>query len=286
MSKHYATFATLFLSFVGGLAYAQPGVTLFDRDHLLNFDHRCSEPRSSGYPFHRALALFENPAAPASGEVYEGLVLANVRVGWIAGVGGANGVGVDPANIRLELPNSWHGDEFGLALKLTDLATQTAVTGVFATEFYRSAPNAEPTKSRYRASSTGQVDWARWSSVSSADKNRAGEFFSYSMPIDVAARNIMAQDHAQQLELVLRNGRNEAQLTLEGPVLDDLVSLLAIEKPSSRTLGPLATLNPFQRGSLWNWLGDGWRYRKCHELDALAEREFNARAGRLADASG
>ena len=279
-------FAVVLLSLAGSLAWAQPGVMLFDRNHPLHFDHRCSEPRSSGYPYHRAPALFEKPAASqsASGESYEGMVLANVLVGWIGGVGGVSGVRLRPTNVRLELPMSWHGDEFGLALQLTDLETQTAVTGAFATEYRRSAPRAAPARYRYRVAETGHVDWARWWPASS-DVTRAEQSFSDSLPIEVAAKDLTARTHAQQLALVLQNTRTEARLTLEGPVLDNLDSLLPIEKPTPRSLGLLASLNPFQRGGVWNWLGNGWRYRKCDELRLSWEREFSVRAARLEGAA-
>ncbi len=59
--------------------------------------------------------------------------------------------------------------------------------------------------------------------------------------------------------------------------MENLLSLLQIEKPQSSVLSFAQAMNPFQQGGVWDWLRTSWRYGDCIQLRKQAKRELDRR---------
>ncbi len=280
-----AAVAAAVLVFASGAWVRQPAsasdravVGVFDRERPLRFDHLCAEPGRSYGAYRQAYAFFADPAA---GEGHAALVLANVIVGWIAGQAGPNGVGLRIVKMRMRLPAEWRGARFGLALQIVDVDSRRAVTGTLSTKFNHSTGDSYPEEEAYRVSASGEVDWVEFLEPEERVSKETPDY-RHSQSIRVDGRDVPAADAALTLNLMVENERTSSRLVLAGPVLDDLESLLQIERPTPRVLGFFQTLNPFQKGGLWDWLSTGRRYQPCLQARKQAKRAFDLRFGRSA----
>lgn len=266
--------ALFLLSASVALGQQQAGVTVFDREHPLRFDHRCSKPDLGPEGVWQAYAFFEKPP---SEDRYKALGLANVQVGWIAGLDGPNGVALDIQKKRLALPLEWYGDTFGLALRLVNVKTQQAITGPVSTSYLHDVPG-DPVQypKEYQLSATGELDWVQFVEWGESNAKSVGGY-NYSHNVHVYSRDISGLEGDYALNLVLENTRTRARVTLEGPVLENLRSLLQIERPKLRVLGFFQTINPFQKGGLWDWIKTTRRYEECIQLRKRAKKEFDRR---------
>ena len=278
-----AVVAVAILVFASGAWVRQPasasdraGVGVFDRDRPLRFDHLCAEPGRSYGAYRQAYAFFEDPAAS---EGHAALVLANVIVGWIAGQAGPNGVGLRIVKMRMRLPAEWRGARFGLALQIVGADSRRAVTGTLSTKFNHSTGDSYPEEEAYRVSASGEVDWVEFLEPEERVSKETPDY-RHSQSIRVDGRDVPATDATLTLNLVVEHERTSSRLVLAGPVLDDLESLLQIERPTPRVLGFFQTLNPFQKGGLWDWLSTGRRYQPCLQARKQAKRAFDLRFGR------
>ncbi len=78
-----------------------------------------------------------------------------------------------------------------------------------------------------------------------------------------------------QLSLIIKNDNSAEEIKLVGPSIKDIdFIILGIEKPKVRVLDFIDTLNPFQKGSLWDWLYYGMKYDKCIYARKKARKEF------------
>ena len=256
-----------------GQQQARPAV--FDRNHPLRFDHLCSELGHGYGAYRQAYAFFEKRSPD---ERYEALVLANVRVGWIAGPPGPNGVSLLIEKKRLALPPEWYGDPFGLALQLVAVKTQQAVTGPVLTRYVHVTPG-QGEEREYRLSASGELDWVRFVEPEERDP-QADKEHRHPPELHLYGKDIPGLEGDYALNLVLENSRTSARVTLEGPVLENLPALLQIEKPQSGVLGFAQAMNPFQQGGVWSWLRTGWRYRNCIQLRKQAKQELDRRFAR------
>ena len=255
-----------------GQQYVEPAV--FDRDHPLRFDHLCSEPGRSYGAYRQTYALFEKRSPEGR---YEALVLANVYVGWIAGPPGPNGVSLIIEKKRLALPPEWYDATFGLALQLVAVKAQRAISGPVLTRYIQVAPNPDQGGEReYRLSTTGELDWVRFAEPEESDADPVKEH-RHPPELRLYGKDIPGLEGDYALNLVLEHTRTRARVTLEGPVLENLPSLLQIKKPQSGVLGFAQAMNPFQKGGMWDWLRTGWRYRNCIQLRKQAKQELDRR---------
>ena len=273
MPKIITITALFFLSASAAWGQQREGGAAFDRDHPLSFGHRCSELGHSGDAYWQAYAFFEKPSPD---DRYEALALANVLVGWIAGPHGPNGVALAIEKKRFALPPEWHGDTFGLALQLVNVKTQQAITGTVSTSYLHSTNGHYPVDRAYRLSATGELDWVQFVEPEESEAKATKEY-NHSPDLHVYSEDIPALEGTHTLKLVLENTRTSSRLTLEGPVLKNLRSLLQIEKPKMRVLGLFQTMNPFQKGGLWDWIKTGLRYDECIHRRKRAKKEFDLR---------
>ena len=270
------TSIAVLLLLVGG-ALGRQQVPVADLDHPLRFDHRCAELGRSYGAYRQAYAFFERQAPD---EGVEALVLASVLVGWVGGQAGSNGVGLSLEKMRLELPLEWRGDAFGLALQLVGVATRQAITGPLSSTFFHSVHDSYPVEKPYRVSASGDVDWVQFAEPEAGSPQRD---YKHSQPINVHAKDVPGAAGLRgsyALNLIVENTRTKSRLVLAGPVLVDVESWLGIERPERRTLGLIQTLNPFQRGGVWDWFRHGRRYGRCIELRKQAKQAFDVRLSR------
>ena len=272
MPKIITITALFVLSASIALGQQYVGLAVFDRDHPLSFDHLCSELGHGYGAYRQAYAFFEKRSPD---ERYEALVLANVHVGWIAGPPGPNGISLLIEKKRFALPPEWYGATFGLALQLGTVKTQQAITGPVLTHYVHVTPGHGEEK-EYRLSATGELDWVRFMEPEESD-TQADKYHRHPPELHLYGKDIPGLEGDYALNLVLENTRTSARVTLEGPVLENLPTLLQIEKPQSGVLGFAQAMNPFQQGGVWSWLRTGWRYRNCIQLRKQAKQELDRR---------
>ena len=272
MLKIVALTAVFLLSASAVLGQQRAELVVFDRGHSLSFAHLCSELGHGYDAYWQAYAFFEQPATD---DRYRALVLAKVRVGWVAGAQALNGVALDIEKKRFALPPEWYGDPFGLALQLVAVQTQQTITGPIATSHLYSTGNY-PEDKEYQLSATGELDWVQFVEPEERDA-KADNTYNHSPELHVYSENIPALEESYRLNMVVENTRTSARLTLEGPVLKNLPALLQIEKPQYGVLGLAQVMNPFQQGGVWDWLRTGWRYRNCIQRRKQAKQELDRR---------
>ncbi len=275
MPKVLAITALFVLSASLALGQQYMGPTVFDRDHPLRFDHLCSELGHSYGAYRQAYAFFEKRSSEGR---YEALVLAKVNVGWIAGPPGPNGVSLIIEKKRLALPPEWYDATFGLALQLVAVNTQQAITGPVLTRYVQVA-SGQGGEKEYQLSATGELDWVRFMEPEERDPQVDKEH-RHPPELHLYGKDIPGLEGDYALNLVVENSRTSAHMTLEGPVLENLLALLQIEKPQSGVLGFAQAMNPLQQGGVWSWLRTGWRYRNCIQLRKQAKKELDRRFAR------
>ena len=275
MPKVLAITALFVLSASLALGQQYVGPTVFDRDHPLRFDHLCSELGHSYGAYRQAYAFFEKRSSEGR---YEALVLAKVNVGWIAGPPGPNGVSLIIEKKRLALPPEWYDATFGLALQLVAVNTQQAITGPVLTRYVQVA-SGQGGEKEYQLSATGELDWVRFMEPEERDPQVDKEH-RHPPELHLYGKDIPGLEGDYALNLVVENSRTSAHMTLEGPVLENLLALLQIEKPQSGVLGFAQAMNPLQQGGVWSWLRTGWRYRNCIQLRKQAKKELDRRFAR------
>lgn len=275
MPKVLAITALFVLSASLALGQQYMGPTVFDRDHPLRFDHLCSELGHSYGAYRQAYAFFEKRSSEGR---YEALVLAKVNVGWIAGPPGPNGVSLIIEKKRLALPPEWYDATFGLALQLVAVNTQQAITGPVLTRYVQVA-SGQGGEKEYQLSATGELDWVRFMEPEERDPQVDKEH-RHPPELHLYGKDIPGLEGDYALNLVVENSRTSARMTLEGPVLENLLALLQIEKPQSGVLGFAQAMNPLQQGGVWSWLRTGWRYRNCIQLRKQAKKELDRRFAR------
>lgn len=275
MPKVLAITALFVLSASLALGQQYVGPTVFDRDHPLRFDHLCSELGHSYGAYRQAYAFFEKRSSEGR---YEALVLAKVNVGWIAGPPGPNGLSLIIEKKRLALPPEWYDATFGLALQLVAVNTQQAITGPVLTRYVQVA-SGQGGEKEYQLSATGELDWVRFMEPEERDPQVDKEH-RHPPELHLYGKDIPGLEGDYALNLVVENSRTSARMTLEGPVLENLLALLQIEKPQSGVLGFAQAMNPLQQGGVWSWLRTGWRYRNCIQLRKQAKKELDRRFAR------
>ena len=250
---------------------------VFDSTHPLNFNHLCSEVDYQFSASWQSYAFFEKSQLS---EKYKVLILAEVSVGWIRGPMGPNGINIRMEKFQIENFFEWAGESFSLALQVTNLRTGKSVTGDFSEIFSFSRPGGfDGGTSRYALFEDGSFYWEKFIEPEE-QKDSQENIYYHTEDIQVIAENIPHPEDSQSLAIVLQNSKTQSQLVLKGPVLNDLKSRLQIENPKPQTLGFLQTINPFQKGGLWDVLQTGYRYRNCIYLRKKAKKEFDIRFSR------
>lgn len=244
---------------------------VFDQNHPLDFQHMCSEVDHKS-PAWQAYVFFEDLHSGS----HKALILAEASVGWIRGPVGPNGINIQMEKFQIESLGDWSGKSFSLALQVTNLRTGKVVKGKVSKSFFSSRPGGigeDPIN--YSLSQEGDFEWEQF--IEPEEKKSKGTIYKHHDEIQVIAENIPHPEDPQSLSIVLQNSQSQSRLILKGPVLNDLETRLEIENPKAQTLGFWQTLNPNQKGGLWDWLGTGYHYKDCIFLRKKAKKEFDIR---------
>ena len=265
-ARQRAAMAAAALLALCGPASGEP-TTLFDRTQALAFEHRCSEPARNDNAYREALALFE----PAHTPGHKAIALGSVRVGWVGGVGDAEGVAVELERLRLALPRPWHDAPLAPSVALTDTRTGRTATGAPSSAWFAHATRTGLVHVEFRTSGEGELDWVRFPAPDGPEPRDRGH--AELVWVDRSE----APGQTLRVDLVIAHRGSGERLVLEGPVLERLDAWMDVERPTMRRLGLLETLNPFQRGGLWHTLRLGSRYDRCVRLRDAAQAELDRR---------
>ena len=238
--------------------------TVFQSNQVVNFNHLCSEV-NHGYDYSRkSYVFFER----SPGQSYKALVLGELAVGWVSIK--ERGINLQLTNMRIE--SLWPDSQLALILQMRNLKTNEMIVGNETKLFFYSYKEKHDQQA-YTLSNQGNLEWENFKEP---EEQRNSPHKSHDF-IKIDSSQITHLKDQHSVSLILKNLKTETQLELQGPILQDLESLLDIEKPKPKTLGLLQTLNPFEEGGLFGWLAHGFRYRDCIYTRKQAKKEFARR---------
>lgn len=186
------------------------------------------------------------------------------------GLDATQGVGVDLEGLRLSLGQRWRDAPLGLRLALTDTRTGRTATGAVRTRFVR-AVGTGLADIEFRTSPEGELEWMQFPPPGQPEPRDQGH-------AELAAiERGDAPGQTVRVSLVIAHLETGEPLVLEGPVLERLDAWMDVERPVMRRLGLLQTLNPFQRGGLWDAVRHARRYARCTRLRDAAQAELKRR---------
>ena len=244
--------------------------TVFDKNHVVHFNHLCSEVNNQREGSWQSYAFFEKPNSDTQNKA---LILGEVSVGWVGGPEGPKGVGLDIEKMEIKSLKSWSGDHFSVALKIKTFQTGQTVTGNVSKTFFLSE-GSYPEKKEYALSEEGNLDWERFKEPESKMSDHEIREHRFSEGIFIDHRKISQLKEKHSLSVILKNERTGSFIELQGPTLENIESRLNVEKPKFRVLNFWQTMNPFQDGGLWDWFKTGYRYKDCIHLRKQAKKDF------------
>ncbi|MCZ0932600.1 MAG: hypothetical protein OXJ52_05555 [Oligoflexia bacterium] len=220
---------------------------------MLDLDHDSEFSRQS-------YVLFEKSDTNA-----KALVLATLRVGWL-GINQAQGMAIDFMEIKIE--SLWPKAPLSLALEMKNEQTKNITRGNFITDYLR-GPHSQ---TNYQLDKNGNINWHDFSEP---EERTTIEPHNHPTPApSIAVDKLSNIADKYQLSLIIKNDNTKEEIKLQGPYIEDIAQLLNIEEPKIRVLGFFDTLNPFQKGGLWDWLSLGYKYDKCIYARKKARKEF------------
>ena len=230
---------------------------VFDSDHTVNFNHRCSKLESAGDKNRwQSYAFFEDREAPV-------LVLANLVIGWID-FNKTKGVGLRMEEIGIKNFPDWAGDRLALALEMKNVQTGHVITGNWFETFDNNLLGKKGDKEvEYRVSKEGKFIWS----------HKSGYYSS----VHINSENIDPLNSAYSINLLVKNLNKNQVLKLKGPMIEELEFRLNIERPVAKTLGFFDTINPFEEGGVWGWFKFASNYGDCHLVRKKAKKDFLTR---------
>lgn len=248
---------------------------VFGPENELRFEHRCSGPGYTDGASRGAYVFFE-ATLPEPAKM---LVLSRISLGWVGPHGGQSIQGIDLTLHRLRASGlaGWRGDGLSLRLLLEAVETGETVAGNIISDYVELWPNREPHTRPFSVSASGSIDWERFIEPGKAPDKEAAKFYRHPDASTITFEKLRRPAEAHRLLLVVTNRESGEQIRLQGPVLNKLAVQPDLEKPTMRALGLLATLNPTQKGGLWDWLRSTAKYGDCIYTRRAAKQMFDAR---------
>ena len=131
----------------------------------------------------------------------------------------------------------------------------------------------------FRADARGVLKWLDFTEPSD-ENDRGGYPHNWSPEMETTAAQLGLSDAEREvaLELVFTQLDSSRVIRLSGPTIWIPDRIWHGRPPKPKTLGPLAVLNPFEKGSAWQWLRRGTKYGDCIEERRAAKRAFVAKS--------
>ena len=131
----------------------------------------------------------------------------------------------------------------------------------------------------FRADASGVLEWLDFTEPSDED-DRGGYPHNWSPEMETTATQLGLSDAEREvaLDLVFTQLNSGKVIRLPGSTVWIPDRIWHGRPPKPKTLGLLAMVNPFEKGSVWQWLGRGAKYRDCIKERRAAKRAFAAQS--------
>ncbi|MBC6415868.1 MAG: hypothetical protein GDA46_05705 [Bdellovibrionales bacterium] len=223
---------------------------VFSQNTQIHFDHLCSNIEGEKAWTREAYVLF--------GPGHSAKILAQLSMGWVNLEEEEQGVALHFMEIEVTKA-SWKNTNLSFAFEANHLESGKMVRGEFHDQYYTYSEGVQIPKS-YNLDSKGTIRWYDFiepeeEKVKTNDHNYSSEFY---LPMS----QLLEKDGIYQLSVLIKNNQNQEEIRLIGPQINPF--LLDIkEKPQVEVLGLFGTLNPFQRGGIWDLLFMAIPHDKC-----------------------
>ncbi len=182
-------------------------------------------------------------------------------------------VGMRLVALELQAGPEWADAPFAIHLAAKSSASQ--VTGPGHTTYSANPEPGTGEERAFRADIDGRMEWLDF--VEPTDPERETDrAYNWSPMLEATATDLglNESDRRVALGLTLTHGETGDEIRMTGPALRVPDRVWHQVPPKPRRLGLLATLNPFDKGSVWAALGNAARYGHCVDERRYAKRWF------------
>ena len=177
--------------------------------------------------------------------------------------------------VALELHAGQEWADAPYAIHLTAEASGRQVTGPGYTTY---SANPEPgigEQRLFRTDNDGRMAWLDFVEPTEPER-QTDRAYNLSPMLETTATELglNESDRRVALGLILSHGETGDEIRMTGPALRVPDRVWHQVPPKPRRLGLLATLNPFDKGSVWAALGNAARYGHCIDERRYAKRWF------------
>ena len=265
MIRSLRTTAVLALLLTNGACATQTAAPVFDPDPVLHppggrivFNRMCADEE----PYRvKAYARMESPDGRAR-------AVAAVLAGYRATGGRTVFVDVRLQRLKLDAGNGWRDAQF--TIRLVARSEHAVVEGPEIGSYVEDRVGER----RFRTGGFGTADWMTFVEPGDEEKD-SDRFHRFGPELEVKARDLGVERPQDEfdLALVLHHESNGRTLELPGPRVRIPERIWDMDPPTPKTLRLLEALNPAQEGGIFDFLGRGFKYRKCIE-DRRAAKGF------------
>ena len=245
---------------------------LADTSQKLSFTHHCSKEELSLSNYWQSYALFEYQ----DGGGGKAAAVGTVDAGFIRGVQKVQGLRLSLEKLKIQSFSSWADHPLALALQLVNLENQKSSTGESVTTYVEGGQGAVSVKN-YQISPSGDLTWEKFIEPELQTKSQKKLYKMPEKNPNLLSHDIDSLEASHRLHLLIRNQDIGQTFALEGPVIENLRELFKLKASKPQTLGFFETINPFQKGGLWDFLGTAFRYKDCIYLRKQSKYELDKR---------
>ena len=172
-----------------------------------------------------------------------------------------------------------------LALRMDARSQGRRIVGADHAEYSANPAPGTGERRSFRTDARGRMAWLDFIEPTEPEgKTDRAYNWSPSMEVSATELGLTEPERRVLLDLTLTHRDTGDEIRLTGPSLRVPDRIWNETPPKPRVLGLVATLNPFDRGSVWAWLANSARYRHCIEERRAAKRWFGA--GAMPEKSG
>ena len=165
------------------------------------------------------------------------------------------------------------------SMRMEASSTGGGYVGVEHAAYDSNPARGEGERRPFRADASGVLEWLDFTEPGGED-DRGGYPHNWSPEMETTAAQLglSGAEREVALDLVLTQLDSGEVIRLPGSTVWIPDRIWHGRPPKPKTLGLLATLNPFEKGSVWQWLGRGAKYRDCIKERRAAKRPFAAQS--------